>query len=138
MARTWADLLVEITAVVEGLRWRQFIVVDYDAVRLGDDAPYAQAACEPAGWYAEISSTQTVPHWPENPQWLAANRWEAPEWGGNWSRQSLNASLVPELLVSGLECGRGCLLVDLFTLRIGRFAMPPDGGQAPAVSSQAA
>lgn len=129
MTRTWLETVVELDTVIAGMRWGQFVIVDYDLCGLRNEAPYAQAACDPHGWYAEVASETNAAFWRHDATWLREAGWERPCADDNWQRGIPNADDVARQLVDGLRFGRGCLLPDLFTIRVGRFDGPPDGGR---------
>lgn len=128
---SWASVIAHAQAVVDNLRWGQFLVVEYDQARLGEESPYAQAACGPGGWHAEVVSDFYLPWWHQDECWLAAAGWRRPEPGSNWQREMDRPEGLGAVLIEGLESGRGCLLPELFTVRAGRFSGPHGGGGEP-------
>jgi hypothetical protein len=108
------------------------VIVDYDAVRLGPDCPFVQAAPGPSGWYAEVVSELFLPEgsWPLDREWLRGAGWLAPnDSTDNWWREHVPAQDVVACLLDGLRCARTCLLPDVVTLSTGTFPPRPRGGQ---------
>jgi hypothetical protein len=49
MASTWHAVETDLDWILRPLSWGSFVIIEYDVPRLGDDAPYVQAAPDPCG-----------------------------------------------------------------------------------------
>ncbi len=111
-----------------------FAVLDFVAKPQGD-APYAQVALEPSGWYLEVVSDWYLPRheWPIDELALRRAGWSPPvEVSDNWLRyDSAQLSLgdLAALLVDALIVGRCCDAAGEFRVTTGAFPSGPDGGE---------
>lgn len=131
MASSWKRVAEDLGKVTATLPWGSYVIVDYDAARLGSDCPYVQAAPGPSGWYAETASSLYVSDqaWPLDLAWLHSREWNAPDAStGNWWKDRLPPEAIVDGLLDGLRCARTCLLPDVVTFTTGRFPPSPDGG----------
>lgn len=129
MSTSWAEVIGDADEALQGLLWGQFVIIDYDAARFGEAAPYAQAAVGPYGVYAEVASDVTIDFWRHDTDWLSVAGWSRSDSTDNWYRYEPGEHGLGRLLIDGLQYGRGCLLPELFTVRVGRFPSLPDGGE---------
>ena len=128
------ELRCEIAGALGSLTPGRFAIVDY-APGSGGDAPFAQAALEPTGWYLEVVSDHYLPRedWPIDEMVLRRTGWVLPPEGAdNWYRYEDSQTEVERLalplldaLVEGRRCDRG----GEFRVTTGRFPAGPDGGE---------
>lgn len=125
-------LVTAVERAITGLRPRQFLTLDYDSGDPGNE-PYAQLAVEPDEFYLEVVSEAYLPpgQWPINTAALRSRGWRPPDEGNaNWWCTATDASTAARSLVTALMLGRQCLDLERFTVSIGTFPPPPDGGQS--------
>ena len=129
----WHDLAVLVAAELDGLRWNQFLIVDYDLVRLRGAGLYAQASRQPSGYYCEVVSGEVLREhvWPFDPAALTRGGWCPPDAStSNWFLTGVPSALIAGgLLLRSLVEARGCDDPDLIFLTVGSH--PPGGGGEP-------
>lgn len=127
----WGQILRE---ALESLRPGAFAVVDVVPVDLVD-APYAQAALEPSGWYLEVVSDWYLPRdvWPIDDLALKRAGWVPPSVDGdNWYRYEdaqTDVGVLSQLMLDALILGRRCDAGGPFQVTTGRFPTGPGGGE---------
>ena len=125
----WEQVRSRLDSAVRSLPWESFVLVRHGAA---DEAPYAQAAPGPAGWYVEVVSAAYLPatDWPLDEEWLRTTGWQDPDGDTlNWWRTRTPVDEVAGLLLDGLRCGRGCSDPGALVVTVGRFPDGPDGGE---------
>lgn len=124
-------LVAAVERSIGGLRTGQFLIVDYDSGDPGNE-PYAQLAVEPDELYLEVVSEHHLPagQWPINTPALRTRGWSPPDGDtANWWCTATDAQAAALSLVTALMVARACLDVERFSVSIGTFPPPPDGGE---------
>lgn len=123
--------MTAVERAIAGLQPRQFLTLDYDSGDSGNE-PYAQLAVEPSGFYLEVVSEHYLPpaQWPIDTAALRVRGWRPPDDDtANWWSTTTDAHVAARWLVTALMVGRTCRDLDRFSVSIGTFPPPPDGGQ---------
>lgn len=124
-------LVAAVERAIAGLQPRQFLTLDYDSGDPGNE-PYSQIAVEPDGFYLEVESEHYLPgeQWPIDEAALRIRGWWPPDdQTANWWCTSSEARSAAKALVTALMVGRSCRDPERFSVSIGTFQPPPDGGQ---------
>lgn len=128
----WIALADAITKVLTELRWGQFAVFDY-VDSLSDDAPYAQIALNPGGYYCEVVSDAYLcaDRWPLDEKTLLAAGWQIPDDATlNWWMSGIDGpSEAAGLMTAALSEAHACRDASRVRWKIGAFPPPPDGGE---------
>lgn len=128
---SWASVTVRICEEVSNVPWGSFVIVDHERTRRGDDAPYAQGAPGPYGWYAEVVSDthRHTDYLPVDAVWLRSNGWHEPDQStSNWWRTRVPPGNIAGTLIEALQNGLRCTNPAGITLTTGRFPTGPRGG----------
>ncbi|MDQ1250739.1 MAG: hypothetical protein QG597_5119 [Actinomycetota bacterium] len=118
--------------MLRGLRWEQFLVLEYDAEEDAAPLPYAQAARDPDNWYVELVSGNYLPAsaWPLDEVLLRRQGWSPPDREtANWWAACPRESAVARALVAGLRDGRSCADSHRYCWSVGTFPDGPRGGE---------
>lgn len=137
MDTAFPELHDELTADVDTLQWRDYVIVEVDAGLPCN--PYAQVAREPDGtWYCEVVADHYLPSdvWPIDEFFLVADGWTPPvDPRDNWSCTVDSAARAATTLIDALRHARACPDPYEYTWTQGRF--PPDddgrGDREPVV-----
>ncbi len=125
------DLVALVERVIAELSPGQFLTLDYSDGPPGLE-PYAQLAVDGDSYYLEVVSELHLPptQWPLYSSILRAAGWSAPDDDtANWWQTATDPHLAARALVDALMTGRGCTAPDRFSVSIGTFPAPPDGGE---------
>jgi hypothetical protein len=129
--KTAFALVTEVEHSIAGLRPGQFLTLDYDSGDPGSE-PYAQLAVEPDELYLEVVSERYLPdgQWPINTAALRTRGWLPPDSDtANWWCTASDTHAAARSLVTALMVARACREVERFSVSIGTFPPPPDGGE---------
>lgn len=125
------DLAAFLDRLINELGPGQFLTVDYDNGRPGFE-PYAQLAVDADSYYLEVVSEFYLPptSWPLNSSILRTAGWSPPDDDtANWWQTATDPHLAARALIRALTVGRECIAPDRFSVSIGTFPAPPDGGE---------